>query len=303
MDKNAILTMTRKKRVKKYFAQFKNPYTVVMFLFMLIYVGTFAYTIWWGLISSLKEASDYYVNLYGLPKKWAFSNYSLAFSELYVVVNNMRYYLPHLFMNSFIYAFGNVAISTVSTCFCAYLCQKYKCKLSSLIYNTYLFMLVIPIVGSVGANISFRMMLGIYDNIWLGFITDIGFNTAPLMMYYAAFAAIPNDYMDAATVDGAGHWRILLTIMFPMIKVPFAILFLVAFMPQWNDHMGPLIYLPSFPTAAVGLYRFQLMSTNATASVNVRMAATMIVCMPCLIMFIIFRNQFMGNITFGGIKG
>ena len=86
--------MTRKKRVKKYFAQFKNPYTVVMFLFMLIYVGTFAYTIWWGLISSLKEPGDYYVNLYGLPKKWAFSNYSLAFSELYVVVNNMRYYLP-----------------------------------------------------------------------------------------------------------------------------------------------------------------------------------------------------------------
>ena len=303
MEKSVVLRGTGRKRVKKYFAKFKSPFAVIMFLFLLVYAGTFIYTIYWGLISSLKAPSDYYVNLYGLPKKWEFDNYTLAFSELYVVVNNMRYYLPQLFFNSFIYAFGNVATSTVSTCFCAYLCQKYKCKLSSIIYNTYLFMLIIPIVGSVGANISFRIAIGIYDNIWLGFITNIGFNTAPLMIYYAAFAAIPNDYMDAATVDGAGHWRILLTIMFPMIKVPFAIMFLTAFMPQWNDYMSPLIYLPSWPTAAVGLYRFQMMSTNATASVNVRMAATMIVCLPCLVLFIVFRKQFMGNITFGGIKG
>ena len=68
------------------------------------------------------------------------------------------------------------------------------------------------------------------------------------------FLTIPQEYVDAARVDGAGEWRILLQVVVPLAKPAIAAVALFSFLYAWNDFFGPLLYVGENPTAwtAVG---------------------------------------------------
>lgn len=300
--KGSVERQLRRAEIAKSFRLLKNPFFLVMFIFCLFYAATLVYALVWGLLTSLKTSGDFYGNLFGLPQQITFANYGAAYKALYMKLGKTYYYLFDLYFYSFVYAFANTAVGLISTCFCAYLVQKYKCKFSSFIYNLYLVMLVIPIVGNIGANLSYYRMWGVYDSFLGQLFTRISF-MGPFFLMYASFAAVSDEYMAAASIDGAGHWRTLLQIMFPMIRVTFFISFITQFIPYWNDYMSLIIYLPSYPAVAVALYRFQMSSNQQTSSVTVRMAGTMLVAAPCLVLFVAFKEQLMGNLTLGGLKG
>ena len=71
----------------------------------------------------------------------------------------------------------------------------------------------------------------------------------------------------------------------------------------WNDWQTSMIYLPSFPMAAYGLYAFQFSNVNAVSGTNYLMAACALVVLPILLLFIAFRNKLMGAVAVGGLKG
>ena len=279
----------------------KHPFMIFTFVFFIIYLASLFYVAFLGMINSLKELGDIYVNRFGLPKIWAFVNYIRAFTNLYVDILPYRYYLPQLLLNSLIYSVGSVAISTCSTCACAYLFNKYKCKLGNFLYGVYLVLMIIPIVGNVGSGLAFSQAIGTYDNLPFQFFSMITFTSNPLI-FYAAWSAVPNDYMEAAFVDGAGHWKTMIFIMWPMISVIFTIQCIMRFIPVWNDYMTPMVYLPSFPTAAYALFRFNG-DNYFSGQIPLRMAAAMLLCVPCILLFVIFKKKMLGNLTLGGIKG
>lgn len=92
-------------------------------------------------------------------------------------------------------------------------------------------------------------------------------------------------------------------IMIPLAKTTVLALALITFIGYWNDWQTSMIYMPNFPTVAYGLYQFQFNTTNATAGVPYLMAACILVMLPVLILFLIFRNKLMGAIAVGGLKG
>ena len=80
----------------------------------------------------------------------------------------------------------------------------------------------------------------------------------------------------------------------------FATVFLIKFIEFWNDYSTPLLYLPTHPTLAYGV---QDMSTNGDINkVLERIASCMVLALPITILFIVFRNKIMGNVTMGGVK-
>ena len=294
--------MKTKKQRKGFLKKFSgHPVMLAVGIFFTIYLISLYYIVFLGLLNSLKELGDIYVNRFGFPKKWCFDNYVKAFTNLYIDVLPYRYYLPQLFLNSLIYSVGSVMITTTSTCACAYLFNKYKCKLGDFLYSVYLVLMIIPIVGNTGSSLAFSQAVGTYDNLLFQFFTGITFTSNPLI-FYAAWAAVPKDYMEAAFIDGAGHWRTMITIMWPMISVIFMIQVLLRFIPTWNDYMTPMVYLPSFPTAAYALFRFN-QDNYFAGQIPLRLAASILLCLPCLLLFFIFKNKMLGNISFGGIKG
>ena len=90
--------------------------------------------------------------------------------------------------------------------------------------------------------------------------------------------------------------------MFPMVGTIFTTVMLMSFIGMWNDYQTPLLYLPSHPTLAYGIYDLSKTNINDLNNVPARVAGCVILLVPILTVFISFRKKIMGNISIGGIK-
>jgi len=116
------------------------------------------------------------------------------------------------------------------------------------------------------------------------------------------FLTLPQDYSDAAAIDGAGHFRILASIYVPLAKPVLATLALFTFMGHWNEFLLPVIYLTDEDkmTLTVGLSSFR---QQYTTLYNYLMAGTLLSILPILVLFVVLQKYFVSGIVMTGIKG
>jgi multiple sugar transport system permease protein len=116
------------------------------------------------------------------------------------------------------------------------------------------------------------------------------------------FLTLPQDYSDAAAIDGAGHFRIFTSIYVPLAKPVLATLALFTFMAHWNEFLLPVIYLTdqSKMTLTVGLSSFRLQYSTLY---HYLMAGTLLSVVPILILFVLLQKYFVRGIVMSGIKG
>jgi multiple sugar transport system permease protein len=115
---------------------------------------------------------------------------------------------------------------------------------------------------------------------------------------------IPQELSEAARIDGASELRIWWSIMLPLTKPALAAVAIFTFQGAWQDFMGPLIYLQSerLYTLQLGLRQYEFAFGGALAW-NWLMAASLLVMLPVLIIFVLFQRYFIEGITLTGIKG
>lgn len=116
------------------------------------------------------------------------------------------------------------------------------------------------------------------------------------------FLTIPRELDEAAFVDGASRFRIYWNIDIPLAKSSMIVVGLFCFMATWNDFFNPLIYLNTMSkyTVAVGL---QSLMGKYTSKWNLVMTASVVVTMPCVLVFLFGQKHIMGGIALTGIKG
>jgi ABC-type glycerol-3-phosphate transport system permease component len=123
------------------------------------------------------------------------------------------------------------------------------------------------------------------------------------LVFFAMFKSVPKEFDEAAKIDGAGDFTIMLKIVLPTIVPTLLTVTLLTFIGFWNDYQIPLIYLPHYPTISQGLQRMINTNLNDLSTVPMRMTASMIVLIPIFTIFVIFQKSLMGNVTIGGVKG
>lgn len=285
-----------------------SPLFVILFIVLLLYtVAMFALLIW-ALLNSLKTQMDFRTNVLGFPKKLAFENFSIVFSKFSMVINSatggqkfVNIWLMLLY--TVLYAGGCALISTAVPCAVAYVTAKFNFKFNAVIYGIVIVSMVLPIVGSAPSEMKILKDLGLYNTLWGSWIQKFHFLGMYFLVFYAAFKSFPNTYMEAAYIDGAGEWRVFGSIVLPLVRNTFLTVLLIKFIDYWNDFQTPLLYIPSYPTLAVGLYSLGNSTIPDMNWVPRKLAACLIVLIPIMTLFIIFRNKLMGNLTMGGIKG
>jgi multiple sugar transport system permease protein len=117
------------------------------------------------------------------------------------------------------------------------------------------------------------------------------------------FLTIPQEYIDAARVDGCGEFRILTTVVLRLAKPAIAAVALFSFLFCFNDFFGPLLYTgenSSNWTLSIGLAQFR---TLYQVQWNLTMAATLIVMTPVIILFFLAQRAFVEGVTLTGVKG
>jgi multiple sugar transport system permease protein len=117
------------------------------------------------------------------------------------------------------------------------------------------------------------------------------------------FMTIPEEYADAARVDGAGELRVMLLVVARLAKPAIAAVALFAFLYAWNDFFGPLLYTgenESHWTLSVGLSQFH---TIHQVQWNLTMAATLLFMAPVIALFFAAQKAFVEGVTLTGVKG
>jgi multiple sugar transport system permease protein len=165
--------------------------------------------------------------------------------------------------------------------------------------------MVTPIVGSLPSQIRMSKLLGLFDSfagLWFMSATFLG---TYYLVFHGIFKGLSWEYAEAAIMDGAGHFKIMTGIMFPLAKNTISTIFILMFIGFWNDYQTPLIYIPNMPTAAYGLYTFinGNIVDGSLQSPPIQLAGGMVLLLPILVVFLVFKDKLMGNISVGGLKG
>ncbi|MCO5227095.1 MAG: carbohydrate ABC transporter permease [Thermomicrobiales bacterium] len=129
-------------------------------------------------------------------------------------------------------------------------------------------------------------------------------NATWIFMMRQFFFQIPKDMSDAAKLDGASELKVFWQIIMPQAQAAIGAISIFAAVGAWNDFMGPLIYLQSKVkyTLALGLAEFTSASTH-DVQFNQLMAASTIVVIPVIVLFLFFQKAFTEGISVAGIKG
>jgi ABC-type glycerol-3-phosphate transport system permease component len=117
--------------------------------------------------------------------------------------------------------------------------------------------------------------------------------------------SIPRDLDEAATLDGAGPFRILWEVLVPLMQPAITTVAILQFLNEWNDFFGPFIYLnrQELFTAAVGIRFFQYLPLETMdPRDHLLMAAAAIMTLPVLALFAVAQRYFISGVVLSGLK-
>ena len=163
----------------------------------------------------------------------------------------------------------------------------------------YLILKHIPLFG--GNDISGVGGHGWLDSYW-GLIVPHLMSPFGIFLPRQYMKSIPDQLIDAARIDGAGHFKIYWKIILPLSKPALAALAIFTFQYIWEDFYGPLIIIssPNLYTLPLGLSLFVVQNRTVW---NLVMAGSVLATIPVIILFFIFQKQFVRGISLSGMKG
>ncbi len=279
-----------------------NVFMTVSFIVLFTYLLLILLPLLWAAMSSFKRNIDVLYKPFELPEEWLWSNYVTVFNNFLAPVAS-EYREAGIFEmlgNSLLYALGSATLQMLSCMLTAYIVARFDFKFCKLLYTIVIVTMIIPIVGSLPSELRVARALGIYDTMIGSWMMKTYFIGLYFLIFHASFKMVPNAYAEAAYLDGAGNFTVMTQIMIPFVKGTMATVLLLNFITFWNDFQTPMVYMPSHPTIALGLY--SVVQNQQETDVPMKFGACMIVAIPLIILFCCFQNKLLGNITTGGLK-
>lgn len=266
------------------------PVYLLLTLGVMIAVVPFLVTI----LASLKTTVELVEGVFSLPEEPQWDNYRRA----WVDGNFSRF-----FINSLLVAFGVVIPSLVFSCMSGYAFARYRFRGKSTIFVYLLLGLVVPLQALVIPLFYLMREIGLLDSLWALILPQVAMSMSfGTLLMREAFSGVPKEIIEASVLDGAGSWRILWEIMFPLARPFVGTLSLMFFIWTWNEFLLPLVVNidPKYQTLPVGLLFFQ---QRWTADIPVIAAGATIIFIPLTIVFMLFQKQMIEGLTQGAIKG
>ena len=257
--------------------------------------------------SELYERYKNFTHIFGNFSN-AFDNIAILQSKSYYTGFNLDQYVSRvpngtfigIVSNTLLYTIGCALLGTLAPCIAGYLCSKFKFKFSGFVYAFVIFVMATPIVGNTTAMLMLLKRLSLYDSIFGQWIVHFNFLGSNFLIFYAFFSGLTDTYAEAAQIDGASYFRVMWRIYVPLASKIFSTIFLPQFVAQYNNYSSSLYYLPSYPTLSYAIWLIQTQGTfNSKPEL---LSAALLLSMPVLILFIIFKKKLMGNISLGGVK-
>jgi len=249
----------------------------------------------WMLVTSFKIESDVFVYpIQWIPRHWhAIENYKEVWTGRYPFY---RYY-----WNSIQVSVATTAISAAVSSLAAYGFSKVRFGAGKWLFMIVLATYMVPSQAILVPQFILYRNIGLFDS-HLGLIIIGSFSVLGTFMLRQFFMGVPQDFIESAKIDGAGHFRIFRQIGFPLVKPAVATYAILRFIWTWNDYQNPLIFLRTDKlfTLPLAMQKFTSMSGEFYSLI---MAAAVSAILPLFIVFVIGQKSVIEGIALGGVKG
>jgi len=252
--------------------------------------------IFWMIITSFKPDQDIMV----YPPEWFPKTYT---AEHYTRVLGM-YGFAHWFQNSLVVAIITTLLTLILQSMAAYPLSRMQFPGRAIILLVILSTFMVP---SEIAFVPLFLALSSVEmtNTYQALILPVAASPFGLFLFTQFYKNIPTELEDAARIDGCGSWRIYWNIILPLSQPAAVAVTIFTFMGSWNNFMWPLIVTQSTETFTlpVGLANIATRSITLAFYYGDALAASTIVTVPALIVFLLLQRHFVKGITMTGLKG
>jgi ABC-type glycerol-3-phosphate transport system permease component len=240
-------------------------------------------------VASTNELSNLPVALW--PQHWHWENFTQPWSE---------YPFARWLMNSVFIAVVAVVLTVVMNLCAGYAFAKLRFPGRNLLFLMIISTLMVPVQVIMVPQFQIVIDLHMLNSTW-GVVIPRLAEAFGLFMARQFFLAIPDELLEAAKVDGAGHIRTFWQIVLPLSRPLIAVLIIFTFMWRWNEFVWPLIVLtdPNSYTLPVGL---QFLVSQFGSNFGPLLAMSFLSILPMLLVFGIFQRYFVEGVARTGIK-
>ena len=288
-----------------------SPFAIIVFVLLVLYTVSFLLPMLWGINLSLKKPNDAELSPFSIKFPLVIQNYVKVFKDFKVSVyleNSVApktYYIENMLAFTFVYAVCCSFVNIAVTCLVAYITARFNFKICRIIDAIVIVAMILPIVGSMPSELRIMRALGMYNTLWGMIIMKANFvGGTTFLIFNVAFKSFPKDFSEAAEIDGASNFTVMMSIMMPMIKNTFFTMWLLSFISFWNDYQTPLLYFPAKPTLSYGLYVYTTDTSQSGAGNNtpLALATCYLLMLPILVVFLFTSEKLIGNVSVGGLK-
>lgn len=246
----------------------------------------------WMLLASFKARDEIYtIPVQLLPGDPGFANYVEAVASVP---------FGHFLLNSLITTALGAGVKVVLGLTCAYALVFVEFPGKRFVFVAVLAALMVPQQVTLIPNYTLVAQLG-WLNTYQGIIVPGLASAFGTFLFRQHFQTLPVAVLEAATLDGAGHWRRLWQFVVPLSAPTVSAVALVSVVTEWNDYLWPLLVVDhaDMMTLPVGLTLLQ--NNDGLTNWGVLMAGTVLVIVPILLVFLFFQRRLVAGLAAGAV--
>ena len=223
------------------------------------------------------------------------------FSDLFTTLDSQTVPFTRYLFNSVFTTVVTVVLTLIICSMGAYAIEKVRMKGSRLFSNLIVSALMF---SPPAAQIPIYMIVartGMMNTYWALIIPSLA---TPMYFFLIKqfVSQLPEPLMESARLDGASEFRILFSVVVPSIKPALATVTVFAFIANWNNANGSVIYITDQAMKTLP-YALNTITANGLARAGAAAAASLLITLPTILVYLIMQRQVMKTMMFAGIKG
>ena len=244
-------------------------------------------------LTSLKTPKDYATSgPLELPTSLTFSNFTRAFTDAK---------MGQAFLNTTFILVISVAGTIIIGTMTAYALDRFQFRFKKLVVALFLVATLVPGVTTQVATFQVVNTLGLYDTRWAPIALFLGTDIVSIYIFVQFMRSIPISLDEAAKLDGANHFRIYRSIIFPLLKPAIATVIIIKGIAVYNEFYIPFLYMPDNDLGVISTSLFRFKGPLGTQW-EVLSAGAVIVIIPTLILFLLLQRFIYNGISAGATK-
>lgn len=247
-------------------------------------------------INSFKVRAEIFSNPAGLPEKWTLYNY--------INIANLHSGLMQNFLNSVIISLASSLIAVFLCALGAYAFAKYKFKGREMLFALLLGTMMIPAEIIIPGQYIMFARLGWLNTLRVQILPG-AVSVFGLFFIRQYMLTIPDELIEAAWVDGAGHFTTFWSIMLPAASPALGAFAIMHFMGMWNNYLWPMMVATKKEFQPIVVVLPQLVDTQIgfVPEWGLIMAGGVLSTLPIIIVFLAFQDWFLKSVVIGAVKG